>query len=183
MKTNMDANTIQKGTRVYVVAEDPRISPYYAPVISVGHKYIKILDSKDCDTYDITTHESVNTKDGYNYRRKIYASKEAYMYERHRTKLVRQIKSSLISYIEGLSLDQLLSLRKTADQEKLIGQYTAEVLASSEKEYTHLLKLREYVAAWHPGYTICKICGSYNPPGYLCAQCHSDNSQDNNFYD
>lgn len=101
-------NTIQKGTCVYVVAEDPRISPYYTSVISVGRKYIKILDSKDCDTYDLVMHESVDSKEGYNCRRKIYASKEAYEYERRRTKLELQIKSSIISYVEGLSLEQLL---------------------------------------------------------------------------
>lgn len=173
----MAINTIQKGTCVYVVAEDPRISPYYTPVISVGRKYIKILDSKDCDTYDLVTHESVDSKEGYNCRRKIYASKEVYEYEQRRTKLELQIKSSIISYVEGLSLEQLLSLRKTANLEKFIGQYTAEVLASSEKEYTHLLKLREYVATWHPNYNVCKKCGAYNPPGYLCARCGSDNSK------
>ena len=179
----MAINTIQKGTWVYVVAEDPRISPYRVPVISVGRKYIKVLDSRDCDTYDLVTHKSVDSKKGYNCYRKIYASKEAYECEQRRSKLEHQIKSSLIQYIEGLTLDELLSFRKTIDQEKLIGQYTAKVLASSEEEYTHLLKLRKYVATWHPGYTICKKCGAYNPPGYLCAQCRYDNSKDNNYYD
>ena len=179
----MNTNTIQKGGCVYVVAEDSRISPYYASVISIGRKYIKIMDTKDCDTYDLITHESVDAKDGYNCRRKIYASKEVYEYEQRRSKLEYQIKNSLIQYIKSLTLDELLSFRKTIDQEKLIEQYTAKVLASSEEEYTHLLKLREYVATWYPDYTICKKCGTYNPPGYSCAQCRSDNSEDNNYYD
>lgn len=173
----MDTNTIQKGTWAYVVAEDPRIQPYSVPVLSVGRKYIKILDSKDYDTYDIITHESVSTKDGYNCNRKIYASKEAYEYELRCSKLEHQIKSSLIQYIEGLTLNQLLPLRKIADQEKFIELYTARVLESFKNEYTHFLKLREYVANWYPDYDICKKCGAYNPPGYLCAQCDSDNSK------
>ena len=45
---------VKKGQKVYVHVNDPRINDYYATVVSVGKKWIKI-DSLPCDRFSVET--------------------------------------------------------------------------------------------------------------------------------
>ena len=98
---------IQKGNSVYIVPKDPRKSPYWAKVKSIGPKYITTDGHSSYSRFDIITHESVNDKMGWNPQQKLYKSKAEYddeMLEIERRKfLLTKIEKSLSS----LSIKQL----------------------------------------------------------------------------
>lgn len=41
------------------------------------------------------------------------------------------------------------------------------------EEYNRYVR---YVENWYPTFVRCKVCGEFNPPGYICVNCGVDNS-------
>lgn len=50
----------------------------------------------------------------------------------------------------------------------------ADTVTIDKEEYEELCKYRRYVANWVPYFSVCPICGEYNPSGCICANCDND---------
>lgn len=90
---------IKVGSEVYIVPEDTRNIPYYRTVISIGRKYITIADNLSCNKFDILTKHSIDDRNGWNPRLKMYDSKFAYeqqlQYDAERKQLLENIEKLL----------------------------------------------------------------------------------------
>lgn len=103
---------MNKGDRVIVVYEDKRISPLEATVISVGRKYITINNiHTDYSKFDLVTHESVDTRSGYNIRAKLYSSIDAYNEEIKEKQLYKELYDKILSLLKYASVKQLMAIK------------------------------------------------------------------------
>lgn len=90
---------IQKGSKVYIVPNDKRNAPYHRTVVSIGRKYITVDDNSSYNRFDIITKQSVNDKNDWNPRLKLYENKEEYeqqlQYASERKQLLENIEQCL----------------------------------------------------------------------------------------
>ena len=103
---------MNKGDRVIVAYEDKRIPPSEATVISVGRKYITINNiHPDYSKFDLVTHESVDTRSGYNIRAKLYSSIDAYNEEIKEKQLYKELYDKVLSLLKCASIKSLITIK------------------------------------------------------------------------
>lgn len=99
---------IQRGQQVYIIPSDPRHSPYWTKVISVGPKKIKVEGTPDLREFDPNTGRSIRWG-GW----ELFLSKESY--EEHKELL--SLRSQVVTLFEQMilkceDLDKLRRLKK-----------------------------------------------------------------------
>ena len=99
---------IEVGDMVYVVYDDDRIPPIYATVKSIGRKFIHLDNVHvSASRFDITTHRSVDDRDGWNCRAELFESKEAYENQVKENELKAQLRKKVIDKLRTASLFDL----------------------------------------------------------------------------
>lgn len=103
---------IKIGSQVYIVPEDTRTEPYHAIVKSIGSKYITVEGHPSYSRFSVYTHESVDSKTGWNPRLTLYESEIDYQIiqeiQDERCNLISKIKNMLSS----TSLEKLEQIYK-----------------------------------------------------------------------
>ena len=95
---------VKKGQKVYVHVDDPRINDYYATVVSVGKKWIKI-DSLPYDRFSVETGE----RDNWAVYR-LYESKEALQEARDREYKLKVVERNAHRFGSILSVKEIEDL-------------------------------------------------------------------------
>lgn len=107
---------VKKGQKVYVHVDDPRINDYYATVVSVGKKWIKI-DSLPYDRFSVET--GVRDKWGAYC---LYESKEALQEARDREYKLKVVERNAYRFGSILSKQEIEDLYN-----KLVQKYNYDV--------------------------------------------------------
>lgn len=107
---------VKKGQKVYVHVNDPRINDYYATVVSVGKKWIKI-DSLPYDRFSIET----GVRDKWT-AYSLYESKEALQEAKDREYKLKVVERN------AYRLGNILSAKEIEDlYNKLVQRYNQDV--------------------------------------------------------
>ena len=69
---------IKVSSRVYIVPDDKRDTPYYRTVVSIGRKYITVDDNPSYNRFYVQTRRSADDKNGWNPRLTLYESERDY---------------------------------------------------------------------------------------------------------
>jgi hypothetical protein len=107
---------VKKGQKVYVHVDDPRINDYYATVVSVGKKWIKI-DSLPNDRFSVET----GIRDTWaSYC--LYESKEAFQESKDRAYRLKVVERN------AYRLGNILSVKEIEDlYNRLVQRYNYDV--------------------------------------------------------
>ena len=100
---------IKVSSRVYIVPDDKRDTPYYRTVVSIGRKYITVGDNPSYNRFYIQTRRSVDDRNGWNPRLTLYESERDYqIMQDERYELISKIQDKL----PNTSLEKLEQIYK-----------------------------------------------------------------------